>query len=73
MMFFDILFESSTEVDSLLEAGLMQLDAHMLSYHLDEYEAPILPVISGVNIGLSDYVVGNVFEGVYKYQLVYLY
>lgn len=71
MMFFDILFESSTEVDSLLEAGLMQLDAHMLSYHLDEYEAPILPVISGVNIGLSDYVVGNVFEGVYKYQLVY--
>lgn len=71
MMFFDILFEASTDEDSVLESGLQGLSSHMLSYHLDENEEPILPVISGVNIGLSDYVVGNIFEGVYKYQLVY--
>ncbi len=71
MMFFDILFESQTEEDSTLEAELQQLSSHMLSYHLDDNEEPLLPVISGVNIGLSDYVVGNIFEGVYKYQLVY--
>ncbi|MEQ8711817.1 MAG: CHASE2 domain-containing protein [Cyclobacteriaceae bacterium] len=71
MMFFDILFESQTEEDSTLESELQQLSSHMLSYHLDDNEEPLLPVISGVNIGLSDYVVGNIFEGVYKYQLVY--
>jgi hypothetical protein len=71
MMFFDIFFESPTEEDSLLESGLQQMSSHMLSYHLDGNEEPILPVVSGVNIGLSDYVVGNIFEGVYKYQLIY--
>lgn len=71
MMFFDILFEAPTQEDSLLEAELKQLSSHMLSYHLDDNEEPLLPVVSDVNIGLSDYVVGNIFEGVYKYQLVY--
>jgi len=71
MMFFDILFEAPTPEDSALRASLLQLPRHMLSYHLDTDEQPILPVMPGVNIGLSDYVIGNNFEGAYKYQLVY--
>ncbi|MEM8893703.1 MAG: CHASE2 domain-containing protein [Bacteroidota bacterium] len=71
MMFFDILFEAPTADDSLLAASLIRLPQHMLSYHLDMDDRPIKPVLSGANIGLSDYVIGNVFDGVYKYQLVY--
>ncbi len=70
-IFFDILFESPTDDDPLLEEQLQRFPNHILSYHLAENQEPILPVLDSINIGLSDYVVGNIFDGVYKYQLVY--
>lgn len=67
----DIHFVDSTEYDSALYAELKKMDNVILSSHISEdgfFEAPLF---QGINYGLSDYVIGSVFDGVYKYQLVH--
>ncbi len=67
----DIHFVDSTEYDSALHAELQQMDNVILSAHLNEAGELEAPLFKGINYGLSDYVIGNIFDGVYKYQLVH--
>ncbi|MEN8250054.1 MAG: CHASE2 domain-containing protein [Bacteroidota bacterium] len=70
-LFCDIYFEESTMYDSALAIEFGSLKNHVVSTHLNENEELTLPVIKSANIGLSDYVIGNIFEGVYKFQLFF--
>lgn len=65
----DIHLIDSTEYDKELEASMQQIPNLILSAHLDDHGSLEPPVIRGVKYGISDYVIGNVFDGVYKYQL----
>jgi len=67
----DLRFEDRTEYDSALNAEMRKIDRMIISFHLDNEGNPILPVIEGVTSGLSDYVIGNIFDGVYKFQLYF--
>ncbi|MEQ6119401.1 hypothetical protein [Reichenbachiella sp. MALMAid0571] len=67
----DIHFADSTDVDAPLHAALQQMDNVILSSHLNDKGELEAPVFKDINRGLSDYVIGSVFDGVYKYQLVY--
>ncbi len=70
-IFCDIHFMDSTESDSSLYSEFKEMDKIILSAHLNQYGELEEPVFKGINYGLSDYVIGSVFDGVYKYQLVY--
>jgi hypothetical protein len=48
---------------------MQQIPNLILSAHLNDNGQLEEPVIKGVEYGISDYVIGNVFDGVYKYQL----
>lgn len=67
----DIHFVDSTAYDSTLYAELQKLDNVILSSHINEEGVFEAPIFRGINYGLSDYVIGSVFDGVYKYQLVH--
>lgn len=67
----DVHFADSTDVDAPLHAALQQMDNVILSSHLNDKGQLEAPVFKDINRGLSDYVIGSVFDGVYKYQLVY--
>ncbi len=70
-VFLDIFFDESTPFDSALNAEMIRLDNLIVSVHLDKDGNLLLPVVKDVKIGLSDYVIGNIFEGVYKFQLFF--
>ncbi len=70
-LFCDIHFVDSTEVDSILHREFKKLNNIILSAHLDQFGELEAPIFEEINFGLSDYVIGSVFDGVYKYQLVY--
>ncbi len=67
----DIHFVDSTKVDQRLDSALSQFDNLILSFHLNENNQPEYPIFKQPKRGLSDYVIGSVFDGVYKYQLIY--
>lgn len=67
----DIHFVDSSEADDKLSAALSKFDNLIISSHLDENNQLEYPLFKNVNQGLSDYVIGSIFDGVYKYQLVY--
>jgi len=67
----DIHFVDFTDADSLLLIELARSENLILSYHLNEFNEPEYPIFRSINRGLSDYVIGSVFDGVYKYQLIY--
>lgn len=67
----DIHFVDATESDSALHAQLIAYDNLIVSAHLkDDGQLDSLR-FSDVKKGLSDYVLGSVFDGVYKYQLIH--
>lgn len=66
----DIHFVDSTEFDTALQKELNVLDNVIVSAHLNEKGELEKPIFN-VNHGLSDYVIGSVFDGIYKYQLIY--
>jgi hypothetical protein len=70
-IFCDIHFVDPTEDDSLLYDALKNTDNIILSAHLNDMDELENPLFEGINRGLSDYVIGSVFDGVYKYQLIY--
>jgi CHASE2 domain-containing protein len=70
-VFLDLYFEEATGYDSALSRELEQPENLIVSFHLDENNNPQAPIISKVKKGLSDYVIGNIFEGVYKFQLFF--
>ncbi|MEO9806297.1 MAG: hypothetical protein ABJF04_23760 [Reichenbachiella sp.] len=67
----DIHFLDSTAFDFELGVALSQFDNLIISYHLNASDEAENPIFNHINKGLSDYVVGSVFDGVYKYQLIY--
>jgi len=67
----DIFFQDETPADSLLERELKKRNDLVLSFHLNDQLEPEYPIFEGIDRGLSDYLTGNIFEGVYKYQLFY--
>lgn len=67
----DIRFDQGSQYDSILNAELKLRDDVIISYHLNESNSPVYPVFGEVNRGLSDYVIANIFEGVYKFQLYF--
>lgn len=66
----DIHFLDSTEFDTGLDSALHQFDNLIISYHMNDFEEIEYPIFE-VNMGLSDYVIGSIFDGVYKYQLMH--
>ncbi|MEO9966466.1 MAG: hypothetical protein ABJF11_11790 [Reichenbachiella sp.] len=67
----DIHFLDETASDSLLNLALGQLDQVIVSYHLNNEGVAEYPIFDQINRGLSDYVIGSIFDGVYKYQLIH--
>ncbi len=67
----DIHFVDSTAFDEALHNELKKADNIILSAHLNDRNEIELPIFKDINRGLSDYVIGSVFDGVYKYQLIY--
>ncbi|SMD33703.1 hypothetical protein SAMN04488029_1620 [Reichenbachiella faecimaris] len=67
----DIHFLDSTASDFGLDTTLQKFDNLIISYHLNDFEEIEYPIFKDVNRGLSDYVIGSVFDGVYKYQLLH--
>ncbi|MDW3211913.1 MAG: hypothetical protein R8N23_18730 [Reichenbachiella sp.] len=67
----DIHFLDSTIFDVGLDTTLQKFDNLIISYHLNDYGEIETPIFNKVNRGLSDYVIGSVFDGVYKYQLLH--
>lgn len=67
----DIHFLDYTEFDAGLDSILQKFDNIIISYHLSESGDIEAPIFNNVNRGLSDYVIGSVFDGVYKYQLLH--
>ncbi|MFY0651926.1 MAG: CHASE2 domain-containing protein [Cyclobacteriaceae bacterium] len=67
----DIHFVDSTDFDKELHAALRKMDNIILSSHLNDSGMVDVPIFNDINRGLSDYVIGSIFDGVYKYQLFY--
>lgn len=67
----DIHFVDGSEADERLSAALSKFDNLIISSHLDENNQLEYPLFKHVNRGLSDYIIGSIFDGVYKYQLIY--
>lgn len=67
----DVHFVDSTYADQQLHEALQQLDNVILSSHLNDVGQVETPIFDDINRGLSDYVIGSIFDGVYKYQLIY--
>ncbi|MCH7513144.1 MAG: CHASE2 domain-containing protein [Bacteroidetes bacterium] len=70
-VFCDLYFEESTPYDSALNAEMRLQQNLIVSIHLDDNGNPRFPVLTDIKMGLSDYVIGNIFEGVYKFQLYF--
>ncbi|NQZ75888.1 MAG: CHASE2 domain-containing protein [Ekhidna sp.] len=67
----DIHFVDTTAWDNDLKFELEQIENVILSAHIGEKGQLEPPIFSKVNYGLSDYLIGSAFDGVYKYQLIY--
>ncbi|MEP2025144.1 MAG: hypothetical protein ABJH98_15080 [Reichenbachiella sp.] len=67
----DIHFLDSTAFDASLDTVLQKFDNLIVSYHLNDFGEIEYPIFRNINRGLSDYVIGSVFDGVYKYQLMH--
>lgn len=68
-VFCDLYFEKSTPYDSALNAEMRLQQNLIVSIHLDDTGNSRIPVLTDIKMGLSDYVIGNIFDGVYKFQL----
>lgn len=67
----DIHFVDSTEFDHALHHELKASKKIILSSHLDDAGQVLPQLFDDINHGISDYVIGSIFDGVYKYQLIY--
>ena len=67
----DIHFVDSSTSDMLLANELAQLDRIILSAHINEEGILEKPIFDQADYGISDYLIGSAFDGVYKYQLIH--
>jgi hypothetical protein len=67
----DIHFVDSTSQDDELAEQLQALDNVILSAHINEEGFLEKPIFDKIDYGISDYLIGSAFDGVYKYQLIY--
>ncbi|MGB3467348.1 MAG: hypothetical protein WBA74_18840, partial [Cyclobacteriaceae bacterium] len=70
MMITDIFFADPSLDDEMLQAELTLLKNAFFSGHLDQNDEP-MPSVFNAEYGISDYLIANIFEGVYKGQLVF--
>ncbi len=68
-IFCDLQFSDASIYDSTLNAEMKLHQNLIVSTHLGQGGTLQAPIITDVKMGLSDYVIGNIFEGVYKFQL----
>ncbi|MEP1034333.1 CHASE2 domain-containing protein [Ekhidna sp.] len=67
----DIHFVDSSLADQQLAEELYQLDNVILSAHINQQGNLELPIFDQADYGISDYLIGSAFDGVYKYQLIH--
>lgn len=67
----DIHFVDSSAFDDELATELNRMDNIILSAHINAFGELEKPLFKSINYGISDYLIGSAFDGVYKYQLVY--
>lgn len=67
----DIHFVDSSASDDDLALQLSQIDNVILSAHINEEGTLEAPIFEQADYGISDYLIGSAFDGVYKYQLIY--
>lgn len=67
----DIHFVDSSSSDAVLAKQLSLLDNVILSAHINEEGILEAPLFDQADYGISDYLIGSAFDGVYKYQLIY--
>ena len=67
----DIHFVDSTSADQPLMEALYQMDNVILSAHINELGDLEPPIFDQADYGISDYLIGSAFDGVYKYQLIH--
>lgn len=67
----DIHFVDSSSYDRELATELNKLENVILSAHINEVGRLEKPLFSEVDYGISDYMIGSAFDGIYKYQLIY--
>ena len=67
----DIHFVDSSAFDDELAAQLNRMDNVILSAHINEFGELEKPLFEEVNYGISDYLIGSAFDGIYKYQLIF--
>lgn len=67
----DIHFVDTTAHDAILKEEMLQLEHLILSAHINENGVIEKPIFKGISFGISDYLIGSAFDGVYKYQLIY--
>lgn len=67
----DIHFVDSSTSDHELTRELALMDNIILSAHINEQGVLEPPIFNQADYGISDYMIGSAFEGVYKYQLIH--
>lgn len=67
----DIHFVDSSSSDAVLAKQLSLLGNVILSAHINEEGILEAPLFDQADYGISDYLIGSAFDGVYKYQLIY--
>jgi len=70
-VFLDLFFDETTQYDSVLNSEMSRIVDLIVSVHLDDNRNLRTLVFKDVKIGLSDNVIGNIFEGLYKFQLYF--
>ncbi len=67
----DIHFVDSSANDTQLSLELYQMEKVILSAHINEHGDLEPPIFDQADFGISDYLIGTAFDGIYKYQLIF--
>lgn len=70
LMLTDIFFADPSEDDELLQSEIAFLKNAIFSGHLDDKDS-VIPTVFKAEYGISDYLIANIFEGVYKGRLIF--
>ncbi|MEL6559288.1 MAG: hypothetical protein AAFQ94_13950 [Bacteroidota bacterium] len=70
LMLTDIFFSDPSEDDTSLQNEISNLKKALFSGHLDGHDS-VMASVFNATYGISDYLIANIFEGVYKGQLLF--
>lgn len=69
-MLTDVFFADPSTDDELLQSEISGLKKALFSTHLNDKDS-VMPTVFKADYGISDYLIANIFEGVYKGQLIF--